>query len=121
MKMKKQNIGAVILLACLVCSHAMAQAPEVPAPDANAAVLRELEQMRARIAELEALLKRQGQPEASLKPAVMTEPVSSNPQPVHPEKKKPPDPFAFPDFTWLNSNPRTKTPAFDSALFTPEL
>ena len=37
------------------------------------------------------------------------------------EKKKPADPFAFADFTWLNGNARTKTPAFDSKFFTPEI
>ena len=37
------------------------------------------------------------------------------------EKKKKADPFAFADFTWLNGNPRTKTPAFDSKFFTPEI
>src|SRR5437667_3259184 len=31
------------------------------------------------------------------------------------------EPFAFADFTWLNGNPRTKTPAFDSKFFTPEI
>ena len=39
----------------------------------------------------------------------------------HSEKKKPADPFAFADFTWLNGNARTKTPAFDSKFFTPEI
>ncbi|MBZ5572127.1 MAG: porin [Acidobacteriia bacterium] len=38
-----------------------------------------------------------------------------------PEKKQKADPFAFADFTWLNGNPRTKTPAFDSKFFTPEI
>jgi putative OmpL-like beta-barrel porin-2 len=37
------------------------------------------------------------------------------------EQKKPADPFAFADFTWLNGNARTKTPAFDSKFFTPEI
>jgi len=121
--MKKQNVAAIILLACLVCTHAVAQAPEVPAPtpDPNTAVLKELEQMRARIAELEAMLKKPGGQEASLKPAVMTESVSSSPQPVQPEKKKAAGPFAFADFTWLNGNPRTKTPALDTPFFTPEI
>jgi hypothetical protein len=32
-----------------------------------------------------------------------------------------PAPFAFADFTWLNGNPRTKEPAFDSKFFTPEV
>ncbi len=31
------------------------------------------------------------------------------------------EPFAFADWTWLNGNPRTKTPAFDSTFFTPEV
>jgi hypothetical protein len=41
----------------------------------------------------------------------------------HPEQKRPPkgEPFAFADWTWLNGNPRTKTPAFDSKFFTPEI
>jgi hypothetical protein len=30
-------------------------------------------------------------------------------------------PFSDWDWTWLNGNPRTKTPAFDSAFFTPEI
>lgn len=30
-------------------------------------------------------------------------------------------PFAFGDFTWLNGNPRTESPAFDSKFFTPEI
>jgi len=29
--------------------------------------------------------------------------------------------FSFADFTWLTGNPRTKTPAFDSKFFTPEI
>ena len=37
------------------------------------------------------------------------------------EKPKPSEPFAFADWTWLNGNPRTKTPAFDSPFFTPEI
>ena len=31
------------------------------------------------------------------------------------------EPFAFADWTWLNGNPRTKTPAFDSKFFTAEV
>jgi hypothetical protein len=31
------------------------------------------------------------------------------------------EPFAFADFTWLTGSPRTKTPAFDSIFFTPEV
>ncbi len=31
------------------------------------------------------------------------------------------EPFAFADWTWLNGNARTKTPAYDSKFFTPEI
>jgi hypothetical protein len=36
-------------------------------------------------------------------------------------KQKPAEPFAYADWTWLNGNPRTKEPAFDSKFFTPEI
>ncbi|HVR24823.1 MAG TPA: outer membrane beta-barrel protein [Candidatus Polarisedimenticolia bacterium] len=36
-------------------------------------------------------------------------------------KKSKIDPFSDWDWTWLNGNPRTKTPAFDSKFFTPEI
>jgi hypothetical protein len=38
-----------------------------------------------------------------------------------PEKPAKEEPFAFADWSWLNGNPRTKTPAFDSKFFTPEI
>jgi hypothetical protein len=37
------------------------------------------------------------------------------------QENKPAEPFAFADWTWLNGNPRTKTPVFDSKFFTPEI
>ena len=43
------------------------------------------------------------------------------PQGTPPEKPKKAEPFAFADWTWLTGNPRTKTPAFDSKFFTPEI
>jgi hypothetical protein len=95
----------------------------------KAEILNELARMRARIQELEAQLKSQpATPAASLQPARLTETVSS----ISPasatqekmptlEKKKPADPFAFADFTWLNGNARTKTPALDTPFFSPEI
>jgi hypothetical protein len=38
-----------------------------------------------------------------------------------PAKPAKAEPFAFADWTWLNGNPRTKEPAFDSKFFTPEI
>jgi hypothetical protein len=38
-----------------------------------------------------------------------------------PTQKQKIDPFSDWDWSWLNGNPRTKTPAFDSKFFTPEI
>jgi Putative beta-barrel porin-2, OmpL-like. bbp2 len=113
-----------------------------PAPqNGNALVLQELERMRARIEQLEAELKQrdaaerpatevrtaEASPPASVSlgasgagaPPVQAEAVqSASTQTVKPQKA---EPFAFGDFTWLNGNARTKTPAFDSKFFTPEI
>ncbi len=43
---------------------------------------------------------------------------SASPQP---DKKEKIAPFSDWDWTWLNGNPRTKEPAFDSKFFTPEI
>src|SRR5580704_7607877 len=62
-------------------------------------------------------------PPVSATPATAT-PVSvsstNNPAAVA-EIPKVVDPFSDADWTWLNGNPRTKTPAFDSKFFTPEI
>ena len=101
----------------------------------NAEILQELDRMRARIAELEARLKAQSgetltnhdTPETpansvAFKSSSVVEPqeLSSAAQGSGKKESKP-EPFAFADFTWLQGNPRTKTPAFDSKFFTPEI
>jgi hypothetical protein len=123
-----------------------------PAPSgADAELLRELESMRARIAELEARIKSRESSQA-LSAIVPTEqpgapPVHDVPASVGtmssaapavppatvqpgaeqaaqiPAATKPAkaEPFAFADWTWLNGNPRTKEAAFDSKFFTPEI
>ena len=107
------------------------QSADAAAADTNAEILRELEQMRARIQVLEAKLKQQSgnasNTAASDRPAhsVVTENAKSNDDAQiqatsSPEPEKA-EPFAFADWTWLNGNPRTKTPAFDSKFFTPEI
>jgi len=105
--------------------------------DSDEEVIQELERMRIRIQQLESELKQRhaakstdadGQPSApaethelvrgsepALETAVQTESAT-------PENKPPKaEPFAFADFTWLNGNARTKTPAFDSKFFTAEI
>ncbi len=40
---------------------------------------------------------------------------------ANPAKPVKAEPFAFADWSWLNGNPRTIKPAFDSPFFTPEI
>src|SRR5690242_12422590 len=102
--------------------------------DVDAAIIQELDRMRNRIQELESQLKQRhagtttaadstkastataeqfvSGSDSSSKAAAQTEP------PAKPAKA---EPFAFADWTWLNGNPRTKEPAFDSKFFTPEV
>jgi hypothetical protein len=123
-------------------------APEtkIAPSDPNAALLAELEAMRRRIEQLEAQLKAQSaekseassaniarQLEASREsmlaaaaaPAVSSGASAPLTAVAPPERTAKPqaktEPFAFADFTWLNGNPRTETPAFDSKFFTPEI
>jgi Putative beta-barrel porin-2, OmpL-like. bbp2 len=125
-------------------SESQAHEDKSMSADSNAALLRELEAMRQRIEQLEAQLKAQsntksemtstdtaGQLQAArqsmlaeeaVPPASPTAPASTitaqSAAAKSPEKAQP---FAFADFTWLNGNPRTETPAFDSKFFTPEI
>jgi hypothetical protein len=160
-KMRIAPIGALIALlaVCLVGTRGTAHAqgpvtnqnlssdsnrgpaPATLAANPDADLLRELETMRARIAELEARIKNQapapaaveaksseqagasGQnfaatPAASLAIQPSTEAAAQAPAQTKPSKA---EPFAFADWTWLNGNPRTKEPAFDSKFFTPEI
>ena len=110
---------------------ARSQAETSPtATNTNAEILQELEQMRARIQELEAKLKQQSNRSSDTAAAANVnansyvsatrssegdQKASASPKPEKAE------PFAFADWTWLNGNPRTKTPAFDSKFFTPEI
>jgi hypothetical protein len=131
--------------------EATTQRDAVTPADSNAAILAELESMRKRIEQLEAHLKAQsaeksdpsGKSDASIgaaqqlqtaresMAAAAIEPVApgatsvsasaaAKPQPSADSHAKA-VPFAFADFTWLNGNPRTETPAFDSKFFTPEI
>jgi hypothetical protein len=108
--------------------------------DTDAQVLRELEQMRTRIQELEARLKQRSstqksatEPGASQPPmqdnftaapvpasvaaSAQTQIESSNTQAKAPKA----EPFAFADWTWLNGNARTKESPLDTKFFTPEI
>src|SRR6202521_1660391 len=107
------------------------------------AVMKELEEMKKRIAQLEAQLqKRDAQPgtvsaaegtetafqgpnapEVHLAAASFAQPSIAQPQSetaaAAPTKKKKIEPFS--DWDWLNGHPRNKDVAFDSKFFTPEI
>jgi hypothetical protein len=109
--------------------------------DPNAAVIEELERMRARISELEGQLRAnaltgasatttssamsatsgQHRTEETAVTAVTNAPAKQSGAETKPADVTPSAPFAFADFTWLNGNARTKEPAFDSKFFTPEI
>jgi hypothetical protein len=103
------------------------------------AIAKELDAMKKRIAQMEGELRQHQAAEqpitaihtakatASIAPVaspvtvVPTEGEALLPASTQPNKKQPAEPFAFADYTWLNGNPRTKEPAFDSKFFTPEI
>src|ERR1700704_1127462 len=113
-------------------------ASNVTAPNNdNAEVLKELQQMRARIAELEAQLKAQQGSSGTAANAVesssraaTTEQAVANSSPnvasreqtqAAPTKPEPSVPFAYADWTWLNGTARNKDAVWDSKFFTPEI
>ncbi len=101
-------------------------------------VLQELDAMKKRIEQLEEQLKQHvagEQPVTVVHSAKASTPVeapvvspAAAPPAARPVAESTPPakqpaavPFAFADWTWLNGNPRTKEPAFDSRFFTPEI
>lgn len=109
----------------------------------DAAIMNELEAMKARIAELEAQLRAQTNANAN---AAAAEQLSDAAHSLLPAQSAPvvtaaavapggtvsttaaadstpakPQPFAFADFTWLNGNPRIENPPVDTKFYTPEI
>ena len=99
----------------------------------NAAILQELEKMRARIAELESQLQQRKTADAAIPVAGSTLVASSSSTTKSAQESAPnadappapqsatPEPFSFADFTWLNGNPRTKDTPWATNFFTPEI
>jgi hypothetical protein len=111
----------------------------------NEAILKELEAMRARIQELEAQLKAQGEVRGNAMPADAAAQLQASRQALLPAPKASPmpaaistpaaaestqakaptidrqTPFADADWTWLNGNPRTKDFPLATKYFTPEV
>jgi hypothetical protein len=137
---------ATVLLSSFVMTGE-AQVPtssSAPAPTDSSqgippSVAKELDELRKRIEQLEAELatRRSNSPTVpavqtatpavpaqnltDATPSVSTESVATAAVPTTLDKPKKAEPFAFADWSWLNGNPRTKTPAFDSKFFTPEI
>jgi hypothetical protein len=101
--------------------------------DKDAEIIQELERMRTRIQELESQLKSRGsgaddsanaaaeKSERFVSPSESSSHAAVPSEPSAASKPAKAEPFAFADWTWLNGNPRTKEPAFDSKFFTPEV
>ena len=114
-------------------------------PQSEQEIVQELAAMKKRIEQLELALKqhesveqpttvvqtaKSSTPEAApptvaaasaAAPAVPAEAALSTADSSPAGKPAKEEPFAFADWTWLNGNARTKTPAFDSKFFTPEI
>ena len=110
-------------------------------PQSEQEIMQELAAMKKRIEQLELALKQHeaaeqpttvvptakatAPPPASASvpavPAAVPEAEAALSQDTTSAKPAKAEPFAFADWTWLNGNARTKTPAFDSKFFTPEI
>jgi hypothetical protein len=136
--MKLTGVGFVVV--CLAAAM-QAQQNDVPASSREVRELRELVlQLQNKIEQLEKKQSNSAMPAPatdSVKPAESASLTMSSSKSVQsssmlpvqtvsippPTESKPAkaEPFAFADWTWLNGNPRTKTPAFDTKFFTPEI
>src|SRR5437660_36970 len=108
--MKKAAATGVVVLFVLagLGRPAFGQVPktnEGTTSSSNAELLRELEQMRRRIQELEEKLKgsQESDPPSSVANVTAQETAPSGPT----RKRTPAEPFAFTDWSWLTGNPRT--------------
>ena len=133
----------VTLLVLITSPFCFSQVPEpgtAPAQSSaeapsSAQIAAELEQMKARIEELETQLKAKRTSEATTaagdglensstvlaSTAAAVGGQSKDQSPAASQPQGPTEPFAYADWTWLNGNARTKTPVFDSKFFTPEI
>jgi len=105
---------------------------KVADPAVPAEVVKELEQMKARIDELEKELKtRNATPAEATAQPTSTDAVPAAAQEPSPASKgaptatseptEPSQPFAYADWTWLNGTSRNKDTVWDSKFFTPEI
>ncbi len=135
--MLPKMLAVCALFVCTFNSFAVAEdQPPAGMTERELYLLREIEQLKQRISELEA---RQAaskataphevvaasamavKPTPPLQPSVVQNQIASTPSQDAPPAKKPKvEPFAFADFTWLNGNSRTKESPLDTKVFTGE-
>src|SRR4051812_12478579 len=129
-----RSVIVIVILATVVVWPLPAQIESAPTTPVSAEEIRELRQLvqelQAKVDRLEkAITSQPASPTAPNGPveetaipqtALRESSTPSSPATVIQTPKKS-EPFAFADWTWLNGNPRTKTPAFDSPFFTPEI
>ena len=142
LKKRGERIAMLALLWVGVSVHARGQEATSPGPVSSSQpdasgnpqvpreVLEELDAMKHRIEQLEAQLKQRVADDEPIPlvhsadattPSNVLPPSTSASEDAGPGPSGGGEPFAFADWTWLNGNPRTKEPAFDSKFFTPEI
>jgi hypothetical protein len=120
----------VAVLAMVFCALPV-RAQEAPSPS-TAASADEVRELRQLVQELKAKVERlekneapqpvpQNTAEGVVPHEALVAETKAGSQVATLEKPKKAEPFAYADWTWLTGNPRTKTPAFDSPFFTPEI
>jgi hypothetical protein len=142
-------LGGLLIAALIIPSHAQSTTngrqstsptDSVSTPEhlqVPQEILQELDSMKKRIEQLESQLKQRSEVTQSGSESLNRDSAAGKTESpnvseaggnslVAQESPEPPksqraEPFAFADWTWLNGNPRTKEPAFDSKFFTPEI
>jgi Putative beta-barrel porin-2, OmpL-like. bbp2 len=130
---KTPKSAALILIGALVLSLPLHAQDASPAQSVPPDVMKQLEALTKRVAQLEEQLKEHeaaGQPTTVVHSAKATVPAQVVVAPAitqnesaaaQPAKQEKIAPFSDWDWTWLNGNPRNKDTAFDSKFFTPEI
>ena len=130
---KTPKSAALILIGALVLWLPLRAQDASPAQSVPPDVVKQLEALTKRVAQLEEQLKEHeaaGQPTTVVHSAKATVPAQVVVAPAitqnesaaaQPAKQEKIAPFSDWDWTWLNGNPRNKDVAFDSKFFTPEI
>jgi hypothetical protein len=114
-----RTLGArcALLLAITILPAFPAQAPAQDDAKTEKMILERIEQLQSQLDELRGALGA-----LQKQKAAVAQTAAAKPEPApEPEDKKPAEPFAFADFTWLTGNPRTTEAPLDTKVFTGEV